>query len=92
GDDVVESIGDLAGETCQVGQVVGRDGRTSTRVSFGLSDGSWSEMEGSINGLIDDLLWPTTAVTRTITTVAKGDLLRTVPLDVDGRPLKGEFL
>ena len=49
-------------------------------------------MEGSINQLIDDLLWPTTAVTRTIAAVAKGDLLHTVPLDVDGRPLKGEFL
>ena len=31
-------------------------------------------------------------MTRTITAVAKGDLLQTVPLDVDGRPLKGEFL
>ncbi|MDB5597938.1 MAG: sensor hybrid histidine kinase, partial [Hyphomicrobiales bacterium] len=28
----------------------------------------------------------------TITSVAKGDLLQTVPLNVDGRPLKGEFL
>jgi hypothetical protein len=42
--------------------------------------------------LIDDLLWPTTAVTRTVTAVARGDLLQTVPLDVDGRALKGEFL
>ena len=49
-------------------------------------------METSINTLIDDLLWPTTEVTRTITAVAKGDLLQTVPLDVDGRPLQGEFL
>ena len=46
----------------------------------------------SVNTLIDDLLWPTTAVTRTITAVARGDLLQTVPLDVDGRALKGEFL
>ena len=49
-------------------------------------------MEGSVNTLIDDLLWPTTAVTRTVTAVARGDLLQTVPLDVDGRALKGEFL
>ena len=49
-------------------------------------------MEASINGLIDDLLWPTTAVTQTISAVARGDLLQTVPLDVDGRPLQGEFL
>ncbi|WP_132526194.1 HAMP domain-containing protein [Rhizobium sp. BK376] len=82
----------IASQLENVGQVVGRDGRTSTRVRFGLSDGSWSDMEVSINKLIDDLVWPTAAVTRTITAVAKGDLLQTVPLDVDGRPLKGEFL
>ncbi|HWT56451.1 MAG TPA: HAMP domain-containing protein, partial [Rhizobium sp.] len=90
--DIIAGNQRMAQQLEHVGQVVGKDGRTSTRVRFGLSDGSWSEMEGSINGLIDDLLWPTTAVTRTITAVAKGDLLQTVPLDVDGRALKGEFL
>ena len=45
-----------------------------------------------VNTLIDDLLWPTTEVTRTITAVAKGDLSQTMPLEVDGRPLEGEFL
>ena len=49
-------------------------------------------MEDSINTLIDDMLWPTMAVTRAIAAVAKGDLLQTVALDIDGRPLKGEFL
>ena len=75
-----------------VGQVVGREGKTRTRVRFNLAGGAWSEMESSVNTLIDDLLWPTTAVTRSITAVAKGDLLQPMPLDVDGRPLKGEFL
>src|SRR5207248_2278505 len=54
--------------------------------------GAWSEMETSVNTLIDDLLWPITEVTRTISAVAKGDLLQTMRLDVDGRPLEGEFL
>ncbi|MEA2755866.1 MAG: hypothetical protein QOJ54_2155, partial [Aliidongia sp.] len=75
-----------------VGQVVGRDGKTRKRVRFGLASGAWAEMENSVNTLIDDLLWPTTAVTHAITAVARGDLLQTVRLDVDGRPLKGEFL
>ncbi|HVT52760.1 MAG TPA: HAMP domain-containing protein [Dongiaceae bacterium] len=75
-----------------VGQVVGRDGKTAKRIKFNMSYGAWGEMEGSVNTLIDDLLWPTTAVTRAITAVAKGDLLQTVQLEVDGRPLKGEFL
>ncbi|HTV95001.1 MAG TPA: HAMP domain-containing protein, partial [Steroidobacteraceae bacterium] len=82
----------MAEQLEHVGEVVGRQGKTRTRVRFGLSDGAWADMEGSINTLIDDLLWPTTAVTRTVTAVARGDLLQTVPLDVDGRALKGEFL
>jgi HAMP domain-containing protein/signal transduction histidine kinase/DNA-binding response OmpR family regulator len=82
----------IAQQLEQVGEVVGRQGKTRTRVRFGLSEGAWADMEASVNTLIDDLLWPTTAVTRTVTAVARGDLLQTVPLDVDGRALKGEFL
>src|SRR5213083_2493689 len=82
----------MAQQLERVGQVVGREGKTRQRVRFGLSSGAWGEMEGSVNTLIDDLLWPTREVTRTIAAVAQGDLLQTVRLDVDGRPLKGEFL
>jgi HAMP domain-containing protein/CheY-like chemotaxis protein len=82
----------IAEQLEHVGEVVGHQGKTRTRVKFGLSEGAWADMEASVNALIDDLLWPTTAVTRTVTAVARGDLLQTVPLDVDGRPLQGEFL
>ena len=82
----------MAKQLEQVGQVVGREGKTRQRVRLGLSGGAWGEMESSVNTLIDDLLWPTREVTRVIGAVAQGDLLQTVRLDVDGRPLKGEFL
>src|SRR5262245_22065898 len=82
----------MAKQLERVGHVVGREGRTRQRVKFDLNHGAWGEMETSVNTLIDDLLWPTSQVTRAITAVAQGDLLETVPLDVDGRPLKGEFL
>src|SRR5262249_38641041 len=82
----------MAQQLERVGQVVGRKGKTRQRVKFGLSHGAWGEMETSVNTLIDDLLWPTTEVTRAISAVAQGDLLQTVRLDVDGRPLQGEFL
>src|SRR3569832_1097865 len=49
-------------------------------------------MESSVNTLIDDLLWPTKEVTRAVAAVAQGDLIKTVRTEVDGRPLKGEFL
>ncbi|HZT78873.1 MAG TPA: HAMP domain-containing protein, partial [Gemmataceae bacterium] len=82
----------MAREIERVGQVVGREGRTRQRVRFGLASGAWEEMESAVNALIDDLVWPTTEVTRAIGAVARGDLLQTVRLEVDGRPLKGEFL
>jgi HAMP domain-containing protein/CheY-like chemotaxis protein/signal transduction histidine kinase len=82
----------MAQQLEHVGHVVGREGKTRQRVKFGLTHGAWGEMETSVNTLIDDLLWPTTEVTRAISAVAKGDLLQTVRLDVDGRPLEGEFL
>jgi HAMP domain-containing protein/CheY-like chemotaxis protein/signal transduction histidine kinase len=82
----------MAQQLERVGQVVGREGQTRQRVNFGLSSGSWADMESSINTLIDDLLWPTREVTRAVAAVAQGDLLQTVQLDVEGRPLRGEFL
>ncbi|MGE0578403.1 HAMP domain-containing protein [Reyranella sp.] len=82
----------MAQQLERIGKSVGAQGRTRQRVKFGISTAQWGEMESSVNGLIDDLVWPTTEVTRVISAVAQGDLLQTVRLDVDGRPLKGEFL
>ena len=82
----------MAQQLERVGQDVGRDGRIRQRIKLGQTNGAWGEMEDSVNTLIDDLLWPTTEVTRVVAAVAKGDLLQTARLDVDGRPLKGEFL
>jgi HAMP domain-containing protein/signal transduction histidine kinase/DNA-binding response OmpR family regulator len=90
--EIVASNERMAMQLERVGEVVGREGKTRQRVKFAMSSGAWGEMETSVNTLIDDLLWPTTQVTRALAAVAQGDLLQTVQLDVDGRPLKGEFL
>ncbi len=82
----------MAQQLDHVGHVVGREGKTRQRVKFSLASGSWADMEGSVNTLIDDLLWPTREVTRAVAAVAQGDLLQIVKLNVDGRPLRGEFL
>ncbi len=90
--DIVRSNRRVSDELARVGQSVGKEGRTRQRLRTDRRDGAWGEMESSVNTLIDDLLWPTAEVTRTISAVAKGDLSRTMRLDVDGRPLQGEFL
>jgi len=79
-------------ELRRLGQVVGKEGRTRERAKFQASRGAWGEMESSVNTLVEDLIRPTTEVTRAIGAVAQGNLTQTVRLDVDGRPLEGEFL
>ncbi|MGZ8267730.1 MAG: hybrid sensor histidine kinase/response regulator, partial [Burkholderiales bacterium] len=90
--DIVRSNRRMSDELTRVGQSVGKQGKTRQRLRVDRRTGAWGDMETSVNTLIDDLLWPTAEVTRTIAAVAKGDLSRTMRLDVDGRPLQGEFL
>jgi len=90
--DIVSTNQQMAQELKRLGQVVGKEGRTRERARFHRSKGAWGEMEGSVNDLTEDLLRPTTEVTRAIAGVAQGNLTQTVRLDVDGRPLEGEFL
>ena len=90
--DIVTTNERLASELERVGQSVGKQGKTRQRVRGDRQRGAWGGMEVSVNTLIDDLLWPTTEVTRSIAAVAKGDLSQTMRLEADGRPLEGEFL
>jgi HAMP domain-containing protein/CheY-like chemotaxis protein/signal transduction histidine kinase len=90
--EIVTANQQMANELKRVGQVVGKEGRTRERTRFHQSKGAWGEMEVSVNTLVEDLLRPTTEVTRAIAAVAQGNLTQTVRLDVDGRPLEGEFL
>src|SRR5229473_826570 len=90
--EIVTANQQIAQELKRVGQVVGKEGRTRERTRFHQSKGAWGEMGVSVNTLVDDLLRPTTEVTRAIAAVAQGNLTQTVQLDVDGRPLEGEFL
>src|SRR5205807_825977 len=90
--EIVAANQQMAHELKRVGQVVGKEGRTRERTKFHESRGAWGAIEVSVNALVEDLLRPTTEVTRAIAGVAQGNLTETVRLDVDGRPLEGEFL
>src|SRR5450432_3992763 len=90
--EIVAANQHMAQELKRVGHVVGKQGKTRERTRFHESKGAWGEMEVSVNTLVEDLLRPTAEVTRAIAAVAQGNLTQTVRLDVDGRPLEGEFL
>ena len=82
----------MAGELARIGSAVGKEGKIGQRASLGTAFGGWSKCLDSVNGLIGDLVQPSTEVARVIGSVAKGDLSQTMALEVDGRSLKGEFL
>jgi HAMP domain-containing protein/CheY-like chemotaxis protein/signal transduction histidine kinase len=81
-----------ARETARVSRTVGKEGKLKQRMTVPGAVGGWADEVAAINILIDDLVWPTTEVTRAIGAVAKGDLGQSMALEVDGRPLEGEFL
>jgi PAS domain S-box-containing protein len=82
----------LSREVERLSRAVGREGSVRERMSIPGAMGQWAAKVNCFNMLIEDLVRPTTEISRTIGAVAKGDLGQTIPLDVDGRPLEGEFL
>ncbi len=79
-------------EIARVCRMVGKEGRLKERISVTPGLGARSDEISALNTLIDDLVWPTTEVTRAVGAVAKGDLSQSIDLEIDGRPLEGEFL
>src|SRR5438034_1689618 len=75
-----------------IGRAVGKKWRITQRASLGDVSNSWAEAIGSVNGLIGDLVHPTSEMARVIGAVAKGDLSKTMATDIEGRQLEGAFL
>ncbi len=82
----------LTNEIVRLEKVVGREGRMTERASLGDVAGSWATSVSSINALIGDLVQPTTEVARVLIAVAEGDLTQKMALEIEGQPVKGEFL
>src|SRR3984885_3524431 len=76
----------------RISRTVGRAGRLPGRLDDEGLDGAWADSVRSVNSLIDDLGRPTTEISRVIVAVAEGDLSQHMALEMDGRPLRGEFL
>ncbi len=90
--EIIENSDQMANGIVSVSRVVGREGRLLQRAEAPRVGGGWATIVNSVNTLIDDLVRPTTEMARVIGAVAKGDLSQNMALEVDGRPLKGQFL
>jgi signal transduction histidine kinase/HAMP domain-containing protein/ActR/RegA family two-component response regulator len=89
---VIEANERMTRELERIGRVVGKEGRIAQRASIGEVTNSWADAIGSINDLIGDLVQPTSEMARVIGAVARGDLSQTMATEIEGRPLRGEFL
>ncbi|RIW06321.1 response regulator [Azospirillum brasilense] len=90
--DVVEMNEALVEDVGRVSVAIGKEGRIGQRVRLPTASGGWGACVDSVNAMVADLTQPTQEMARVIGAVAKGDLSQSMPLEVDGRPLQGEFL
>ncbi len=90
--EIIEKNELLTAELGRISEVVGREGKIQQRAALSHPTGGWASCINSVNTLITDLTQPTTEVARVIGAVAEGDLSQNFNLEIDGRPLKGEFL
>ena len=90
--DVVELNERMANELDRLSQVVGVQGKISQRASLGEVTGAWADSIASVNTLVSNLVHPTSETARVIGAVARGDLSQSMALEIDSRPLEGEFL
>ncbi|MDP9024657.1 MAG: HAMP domain-containing protein, partial [Candidatus Eremiobacteraeota bacterium] len=88
----IEMNARLSKELKRVSTVVGRDGKMTQRAATGNLEAGWLEYAESYNELIDDLSAPMAETNRVLGAVAQGDLSQRMALDIDERPLRGEFL
>jgi len=89
---LIETNERMTRELERIGRVVGKEGRITQRASLGEVSNSWADAIRCINTLIGDLVQPTSEMARVIGGVAKGNLSQSMATEIEGRPLKGEFL
>jgi methyl-accepting chemotaxis protein len=90
--DVVEMESNLTNEFVRASKIIGEEGNLAERASIGTLTGSWKIKIDSINSLINNLAQPAVEFARVIGAVAEGSLTRKMTLEIEGRPLKGEYL
>ncbi len=90
--EVMDQLEGMTNELDRISRVVGKEGKIKQRAAVSGLSGSWFGSIDSVNALISDLAHPTSEMARVIGAVAKGDLSQSMALDLDGRPLEGEFL
>ncbi len=89
---MTERVERVTSELTRVSRHVGREGTVTANASPGRVSGLWSDCVESFNTMVGDVAWRTQNLTVVISGAGDGDLSRKMPLDIAGRPLKGDHL
>ena len=90
--EVIEINERMANELARLSRTVGKEGKLSQRLALPNVEGFWRDSTECVNDLIEDLVHPISETARVIGSVAQGNLSQTMALEIDDRPLQGEFL
>src|SRR2546426_917213 len=88
---VIESNQGLERQIRRLSRSIGKEGQVKHAASSH-AGGAWASTLDAVNDLVEDLSQPNTEIARVISAVANGDLSQTMALEIEGRPLQGQFL
>ncbi|WP_452039193.1 HAMP domain-containing protein [Amycolatopsis sulphurea] len=89
--DIAERNQRLVTELMRVRGAVGQEGRLTERVRAEIGPGGWATAVETVNGLVEDVSRPVVELDRVLGAVAEGDLSQPMALQLDGRPLRGQY-
>src|SRR5687767_14000129 len=81
----------MMNEFTRAGNTIGKQGKLNQRIELPNARGAWRTGVESLNILISDLVHPTIEIADVISSVAKGNLSKEMPLEIGGHVLQGEF-
>ena len=90
--EIIDMNENMMNEFIRAEKEIGRKGNLGKRIKIENARGKWSEGTEAINTLITDLTYPAIEIASMINSVAKGNLSCQIPLEINGQPLKGEYL
>jgi HAMP domain-containing protein/CheY-like chemotaxis protein/signal transduction histidine kinase len=82
----------MLSELKRVSRAISRDGRLSLRATLEGASGGWQEQIEAYNSLIETVAAPMAETNRVLGAVAQGDLSQRMSVEIEGRPLRGDFL
>src|SRR5579884_591832 len=90
--EVLEHKTRMLAEIKRVSRSISRDGKLSLRAALEGATGGWHEYIEAYNALIETVAAPMSETNRVLAAVAQGDLSQRMTVDIDGHPLRGDFL